>query len=42
MGIIDDIGKVPLKFAESFYKKGYFSYIMIGLVILMVYLVFFR
>jgi len=42
MGIIDDIGKVPLKFAEEFFKKGYFTYIILGAIGFIIYVVFFR
>lgn len=40
MGIIDDVGKIPLKFAEEFFNKGYFTYIMIGIAAATLYLVF--
>lgn len=35
MGVIDDIGVIPLKFAEQFYKKGYFIYIMLLIVVML-------
>lgn len=38
MGIIDDIGTIPLKFASEFFKKGYFIYIMIALVIAIIWI----
>jgi len=38
MGIIDDIGVIPLKFAEMFYKKGYFIYIMLAIVVVAIWL----
>jgi len=38
MGIIDDIGTIPLKMAEEFYKKGYFIWILLGGIVVLIWL----
>jgi len=38
MGIVDDIGEIPLKMAEGFYKKGYFLYIILGILAIVIWI----
>ena len=40
MGIIDDLGSKPLDIAEDFFKNGWLTYIIIGLIILGLYFLF--
>lgn len=40
MGVLDDIIKFPLKFAEEFFNKGYLSYVIIGLIIVGIIILF--
>jgi len=42
MGFIGDIMRAPLEMAESLFVKGYFPFIIIGLVIGIIYFIFFR
>jgi len=38
MGIIDDIGSVPLAMAEGFYNKGYYIWVILGLFIAIIWI----
>lgn len=42
MGIFDDLGDKPLSQAEKYDKKGYYTYILIGLILFFIWLIFLK